>query len=120
MPNKNLVLKEKFTFELLYFVWKNLSLKRFKFRTIYLSKEKINKSIPFSWLKRVVYLVNKGKFKYFMYFTKFSYAQNCLKKSLKILKFSILETAFFLILRPFFSDYLSFNYLNLKEILRLL
>lgn len=115
---RNLVLKNKFTFELLFFVWKSFYLnKKSKFSTLYLGKNKITKSISCIWLKKVLYLIYKGKFKYSILFNKSYQIQ---KNNLKLLKLCILETSFLVILKPLFFDYLSFNYLNLKECLRLL
>lgn len=115
----NSLLQTKLTYELMFFIWKNLRKKRVKLLSSYYEGIALPNYISVSWFKKVSHMVWKGKYNY----STFRVTANNLrysrkKRCLKLTKLLILEMSFVYILKPLFMEYTYLGNYKLKECLR--
>jgi hypothetical protein len=107
-------LESNFTIELMFFTWKTLKLNKMNLKdSIFCFKP-----ISLLWVKKVSYLIAKGRYKYLndqLFFSKGKYFTK--GKNIKLAKLFIIETAFVFMLKPLFAKYISMGNFDLNEYL---
>lgn len=106
-------LSNNFTPELLLFCWKDLK-HSYKMKRNFYFREFCVSAISLRWFLKVSSLIRSGKLDYSKYLESYKFS----RRSLRNFKYLVLQKAFIIVLKPFFSKYLKAYNFTLTDCLR--
>ena len=112
------ILENNFTFNFVFFAWKRFKESKKFAVTSTLKKTFYSKPVSAVWIKKITFLIGKGKFNYDD-FTSIVDKQHSLRRKknskLKLIKLFIIEYCFILFLKPLFANYFIMGSCSLSE-----